>query len=185
MTPGVFPIGVIEAESSKAAQRSFRDFASRWQGRVRIAGVIESPRPGREEGRGAGELHCLGSGAVFQLYHPEQCEGGGCGVDPHGAAMASHAVEGDIAAGCDLVILNKFGKLEAERAGLLSAFMAAIGAGVPVLTYVSAEYVREWARFADPLFCRLEDRPDAIDAWWKSHHQTHSGAGAVLPVSRA
>ncbi|MCJ2177241.1 DUF2478 domain-containing protein [Novosphingobium album (ex Hu et al. 2023)] len=170
MIVSMFPVGVVEAESSKAAQELFRDFTRRWQARVRIGGVIESSRPDRGERGGAGELHFIGTGAVFRLYHPDLCQDGVCNVDPQGAALASHTVEGEIASGCDLVILNKFGKLEAARAGLLSAFMAAIGAGVPVLTYVSPGCRAEWARFADPLFCVLEDRAEAIDAWWHSYH---------------
>lgn len=181
MTVSMFPVGIVEAESSRAAQRSFRAFVRRWQPHVRIVGVIESARPDRGERRGAGELHCLGSGAVFRLYHPELCQDGVCNVDPQGAALACHAVEGEIAAGCDLVILNKFGKLEAARSGLLSAFIAAIGAEVPVLTYVSPGCRAEWARFADPLFCSLEDRADAIDAWWRAHHRARS-AIAVSPA---
>lgn len=178
MTVSLFPVGVVEAESSKVAQRLFRDFASRWQPRVRIAGVIESARPGRGDRHGAGELHCIGSGAVFRLYHPDLCQDGVCNVDPQGAALASHTVEGEIAAGCDLVILNKFGKLEAARAGLLSAFIAAIGADVPVLTYVSPGCRDAWTRFADPLFCSLEDRADAIDAWWRAHQHARSALAA-------
>ena len=47
--------------------------------------------------------------------------------------MAAAAVRRDIAAGCDLVVLSKFGKLEAGGGGLRDAFGAAIEAGVPVL----------------------------------------------------
>ena len=179
MTVSAFPVGVVEAETSMAAQRSFRDFVGRWRLHVRIAGVIESARPDREDRHGAGELHCIAGGEVFRLYHPELCQEGVCNVDPQGAALASHTVEGDIAAGCDIVILNKFGKLEAARTGLLSAFIAAIGADVPVLTYVAPGCRDAWRRFADPLFCPLEDRADAIDAWWRAHQ------GAALAVSRA
>lgn len=187
MTVSLFPVGIVEAASSMAAQRSFREFVARWHAHARIRGVIESSRPDRADSHGAGELHCIGGGEIFRLYHPELCQEGVCNVDPEGAALAGYVVENEIAAGCDLVILNKFGKLEAARAGLLSAFMAAIGAGVPVLTYVAPGCRDAWDRFADPLFCRLDDRAEAIDAWWRPFHEARleMAAGQVSggPVS--
>jgi hypothetical protein len=60
-----------------------------------------------------------------------------CQLDEVGAVAAAVAVQRDITAGCDLVLLNKFGKLEIAGDGLASAFRAAITAGLPVLTSVS------------------------------------------------
>jgi hypothetical protein len=73
-----------------------------------------------------------------------------------------------IAVGCDLVVLNKFGKIEAERSGLAPAFASAIEAGLPVLTSVSPRFAEAWDRFAAPLYVILPPDPDALDAWWRA-----------------
>jgi Protein of unknown function (DUF2478) len=74
-------------------------------------------------------------------------------------------VQSDIAAGCDLVLLNKFGKLEIAGEGLVSAFRAAITAGLPLLTSVSPAHDDAWRRFVDREFAVLPADPAAIDLW--------------------
>jgi hypothetical protein len=60
-----------------------------------------------------------------------------CHLDGAGALSAAVAVRRDIAAGCELVLLNKFGKLEAAGEGLAGAFKAALDARIPLVTSVS------------------------------------------------
>jgi hypothetical protein len=91
-----------------------------------------------------------------------------CRIDPAGVLLAGEAVRRDIAAGCDLVVLNRFAKLEAERQGLMSAFAAAVEAGVPLLTSVSPVFQGAWERFAAPLFVMLPPEPEKIDGWWRA-----------------
>jgi hypothetical protein len=75
----------------------------------------------------------------------------------------------DIAAGCDLVVLSKFGKLEAENgSGLLAAFVAALESGVPVLTAVSPHRLAQWDAFAAPYYETIGPSLDAIAAWWSA-----------------
>jgi hypothetical protein len=73
------------------------------------------------------------------------------------------AVQRDITAGCDLVLLNKFGKLEIAGDGLASAFRAAITAGLPLLTSVSPTHDEAWRRFVDQEFAVLPADPVTID----------------------
>ena len=88
-----------------------------------------------------------------------------CHFDGVGAVAAATAVESDITAGCDLVLLSKFGKLEIAGDGLVSAFRAAITAGVPLLTSVSPAHDEAWRRFVDQEFAVLPADPAAIDLW--------------------
>ena len=60
-----------------------------------------------------------------------------CHLDEVGAVAAAAAVQRDITAECDLVLLNNFGKLEIAGDGLASAFRVAITASLPLLTSVS------------------------------------------------
>jgi Protein of unknown function (DUF2478) len=88
-----------------------------------------------------------------------------CHLDGVGAVAAAAAVQIDIAAGCDLILLNKFGKLEIAGDGLASAFRAAIIAGLPLLTSVSPAHDEAWRRFVDQEFAVLPADQAAIDLW--------------------
>ena len=88
-----------------------------------------------------------------------------CHLDGIGAVAAATTVERDIAQSCDLVLLNKFGKLEAAGGGLAGAFRVALAAGVPLLTSVSPAHDEAWRQFAKREFAILPADPAAIDLW--------------------
>jgi Protein of unknown function (DUF2478) len=88
-----------------------------------------------------------------------------CHLDGVGAVAAAATVQSDIAAGCDLVLLNKFGKLEIAGDGLASAFRATVTAGLPLLTSVSPAHDEAWRRFVDREFAVLPADSVAIDLW--------------------
>jgi hypothetical protein len=57
-------------------------------------------------------------------------------------------VRREIEQGCDLVVLSKFGMLEADREGLADAFIAALEADIPGLTCVSERFQKAWTESA-------------------------------------
>jgi len=67
----------------------------------------------------------------------------------------------------DIVIFSKFGKLEAAQKGLWAALSAAIAAGKPILTTVSARHIDAWKSFA-PAATWLDGDQAALDAWWRT-----------------
>ena len=71
----------------------------------------------------------------------------------------------DIADGCDLVLLNKFGQLEAVGDGLTGAFRAAVATHIPLLTSVSPIHDQAWRQFADRQNAILPADLAAIDLW--------------------
>ena len=91
-----------------------------------------------------------------------------CHLDGAGALTAAGAVRRDIAAGCELVVLSKFGKLEAAGEGLAPAFKAALDARLPLLTSVSPALEDAWKRFIGRPFVILPAEPIEIDAWWQA-----------------
>ena len=92
-----------------------------------------------------------------------------CNLGPSGLAQACEAVERAIEDGADVVVLSKFGKLEAARGGLCDAFRAAILADLPIITTVSPLLAEEWAQFAGPLSNKVPATMDALGAWWTAH----------------
>ena len=63
------------------------------------------------------------------------------------------------------MILNRFGKAEAEGGGLRPVFARAMEAGIPVLTAVRAPYIEAWAQFHGHLASDLPADIDAVLAW--------------------
>jgi hypothetical protein len=59
-----------------------------------------------------GYLRNLATGVRFSMLPQRQGVGtAACNLDGAGALAAAEAAQRDIARGCDLVVLNKFGKL--------------------------------------------------------------------------
>jgi hypothetical protein len=165
------PIAVVQGAGSAAIQRLFGAVLEAPWRPLRIAGVIELPAddPTSTDTGACGleRLHNIGDGRRFALFQDLGSGSTACAVDPGGVADACAAVCGDIAGGCDLVVLSKFGKLEAENgSGLLAAFVAALESGVPVVTAVSPNRMAQWEAFATPYFETIEPSLDAVATWW-------------------
>lgn len=161
-------IGVVQGAPSAAVQDMFQNLVERWRPAVRVVGVIEENHGlGRRKCR-AGYLRSIVTGTRYPIFQDLGPAADACHLAGAGATTATEAVERDIAAGCDLVLLSKFGKLEAGKEGLTEAFIAAINADAPILTSVSSAFEAAWTSFAAPLFVVLPADPLAIDAWWRS-----------------
>lgn len=156
------PIAVVRGAPTPQIQALFASFVVRLGSPVRVVGVVEEePVPGRAQ------LRSLADGRRFEVFQELGRGSSACSVDAGSVVNACEAVRGDIAAGCDLVVLSKFGRLEAERSGLSDAFAAGLAGGVPILTSVAPKFDPAWSAFAAPLFVMLPPRLEAVEAWWR------------------
>jgi nucleoside-triphosphatase THEP1 len=73
----------------------------------------------------------------------------------------------------DVVVLSKFGKLEAMQRGLWAAFAAAVAAEKPLLTTVSQKHVAALKTFA-PTAVWIDARLPAIEEWWRAVAPRHA-----------
>jgi hypothetical protein len=177
MDQAVKTIAVVQGVSSTSAQDLLRDFIARWRPSTRIAGVIEESHGLANRACSAGRLQSLISGVSYPIFQDLGEGSSACHLEGSGAITASEAVRRDIVAGCDLVVLSKFGKLEAAREGLNATFRYAIEAGMPVLSAVSPKFQNAWDRFAAPLYVGLPAEADALDRWWKQVSSSASASG--------
>lgn len=153
------PIAVVQGASSPEVQALFRRFVASLHPATRVAGVIEDGE--------AEQLRSLVDGRAFALFQDLGPSSTACSLDSESLTLACEAVRRDVVAGCDLVVLSKFGKLEAERAGLAAAFAAAVETQTPVLTSVAPKFDAQWRAFAAPLFVVLPPDEAAIRSWWR------------------
>jgi len=168
MDRAIKTIAAVQGAPSAVVRDMFRALVARWRSSARIAGVLEENHGQDNQVCGAGYLRSIASGARYSMFQDLGPGSTACRIDPAGVLLASEAVRQDIFTGCDLVLLNRFAKLEAERQGLMSAFAAAVEAQVPLLTSVSPAFQGAWERFAAPLFVLLPAEPEAIDGWWQA-----------------
>jgi len=89
----------------------------------------------------------------------------GCRLDPRGFAAATALLDTTMTDDFDLLVVNKFGKTEAEGAGLRDAFAHAVGAGIPVLMAVRKPYTEAWFAFHGGFAAALAPTLDAVLAW--------------------
>lgn len=91
----------------------------------------------------------------------------GCRADPQGFARASGVLRQALADAPDLVVCNRFGKLEAAGEGFADELLAVMAEGLPLLTAVAPAYVADWQRFSGgaPL---IEPDERAVDDWLRA-----------------
>jgi len=161
------PVAVVQGAPTPVVQDLFRLFIAGLDPAVRVAGVIEDDAAADGGDCTAGDLRGLGDVARFKLMQDREPGGSGCRLDPAQLVSACEAVRRSIDAGADLVVLNKFGKAEADRSGLSAAFASAMQAGAPVLTSVAPRMQEAWDHFAGPLYVVLPPELAAIERWWQ------------------
>jgi Protein of unknown function (DUF2478) len=131
---------------------------------VRVAGVIAEAHNLPNRACSAGFLRDIGSGKAYSMFLETPPSGTSYHLYATGVEGACAAVLGQIIYS-DVVVLSKFGKLEAAWGGLAPAFTAPIAAGKPVLTTVSDLHQAACYGLA-PDALRLPAGAAAIRDWW-------------------
>src|ERR1700754_2867095 len=92
----------------------------------------------------------------------------GCRLDLGRLENAGARVAEALAAGADLLIINRFGKRERGGKGLSHLIGRALDADIPVVIAVSRQSFADWIKFAGGMTVKLAcDRP-ALDEWWRN-----------------
>ncbi len=100
-------------------------------------------------------------------YRVSQALGSGskaCRADTQGFARASEVLRAALSERPDLVIVNRFGSLEAEGRGFTAELLELMAAGVPLLTAVASRHLDAWQRFTGGATL-LPASADAVQAW--------------------
>jgi hypothetical protein len=132
----------------------------------RIIGVIGEAHGLPDRTCAAGFLRDIASSRQFSIYLQDAPSNKTCHLDASGVDAACGQLLAQIP-GCDLIIISKFGKLEAGGSGLTPAFDAAAKAGKPVLTSVSELHLAAWRAFALGAADLPCDR-SAVRRWWET-----------------
>jgi len=149
---------------SDAADRAMRAVAVTLMKRgCKLAGLVQhnTPRPGRS--RCDMILEEMASGELMGISQDRGPLARGCALDIDQLLKAMQIVRASLAGGPDLVILNKFGKTEAEGAGFRPLIAEAIAAGLPLLIAVPWRNVESWRNFTGEMAREIDLDHLAVD----------------------
>lgn len=134
----------------------------------RLAGAVQYNTCSRSGCRCDMTLEDLASGQLVAISEDRGPEARGCRLNSAAleeiVGLASVALENEV----DILIVNKFGKREAEGHGFRQVIETAAARGVPVLVAVSRENLDAWNRFAMGADARLGAVADDISTWCRS-----------------
>jgi len=160
---------------------------------VQLAGVLQRAAdelPGRHPCDLL--IEDLASGEVVALAEHRGKEARGCRLDVGLLTEVAEAVLISLQTESPrLLVVNKFGKIEADGGGMRDVIAEAVGLGIPVLVGVPARNLDRWRAFAGPLAIELAPQAEAIAGWLRAHGLTvdletraAEAAGAVPLTAR-
>jgi len=92
----------------------------------------------------------------------------GCRLDPQALAEVAGQMLTTLDDGVDMLVLNRFGKGEADGQGLRSVIEKAMDLGVPVLIAVRDNYREDWEAFSGELAVALPPDAEHVAAWGRA-----------------
>lgn len=108
----------------------------------------------------------LATGEVTAIAEHRGKQAAGCRLDVGLLTELAEAVLSSVRCGSPrLLVINKFGKIEADGGGLRQAVAEAVDLGIPVLVGVPARNLDRWRAFAGPLAVELPADDAAVGSW--------------------
>lgn len=143
---------------------------------VRLAGTVQSNHEREGRRKCDMDLRVLPDGPVVRISEDRGDLARGCTLDSGALEQTVHAVQQRLD-GAEVLIVNKFGKREAEGKGLVPVIAEALDRGLPVLIGVNGLNLAAFLTFAGEEVEALQADPGLIAGWCR--------AGIRLAVSRA
>ena len=157
-------IGYTMARERGALDPLLADLANRaGAAGLRLAGVVQRNPQAEGAARCDMEAVILPDGPAVPISQSLGRHARGCRLDEAGLAAAVAAARMRLEAGCDLLLVNKFGKAEALGRGFRDLIAEAVARGVPVLVGVGPANLDALQDFAGGAAEAVE--PDALLDW--------------------
>ncbi len=131
---------------------------------VRLVGTVQTNAENCDRGKCDMDLRVLPDGPMVRISQDLGRASRGCRLDAGALEMAVVAVTARLD-GAEMLVINKFGKQEAEGRGLAPVIADALGRGLPVLLGVNRMNADAFAGFADGLAEALPADQQAVLRW--------------------
>jgi hypothetical protein len=110
-------------------------------------------------------LEDLATGHRTLLFEERGAGARGCRLDVAALVDASMKVEASLDNNPALLVLNKFGKVEAEGGGMCSLLAKALEYGIPAIIGVPERNLAAWRDFAGEFSAELAVNADQVGTW--------------------
>jgi hypothetical protein len=159
-------LAFIQGAASDLIQSELRTFGLKLLGQgLPVAGMTEVMAERSDDTQ---ILQDIASPQQFQIFQDLGKLSQACSLDSTGLSEAAGFVEAQMEKPCALLVVNKFGKEEAERRGFCNVFRKAMLLDIPVLTSVNPNFNPQWQDFSGGLACRIGCTAEAIEHWWQA-----------------
>lgn len=111
------------------------------------------------------DVQVLPDGPILRISQNLGAGARGCRLDPEALERAVALVEADLQNDVDLLIVNKFGKHEADGRGFRTAIATAISKDIPVLVGTNTLNRGAFLEFVGSSAIELAPMGEAIQAW--------------------
>ena len=133
---------------------------------VKLCGTVQADVECASFGRCEMDVRVLPEGPVIRISQSLGKESEGCRLDPAALEQSVALTEARLADGADLMIVNKFGKQEAEAGkGFRNAMAEALGQGIPVIVGVNGANVAALEAFCGGAVEAVAAEEAALLAW--------------------
>lgn len=159
-------ICAIVYENDKYPDEVFKWIVSQCQARdLALSGVLQYPAFEGADPSCDVVLEDIVSGHRTLLFDDRGAGARGCRLDIGALLEAAMEIERSFETNPSLLVLNKFGKIEAEGGGMCGVIAKALELGIPVVIGVPARNLEAWRNFADEFSTELPGDTDQIERW--------------------
>lgn len=160
-------IAYTSAEGKGATDRLIAEAARRLEDLgLRLAGTVQVNSETCEGGLCDMDVRVLSGGPVLRISQSLGKGARGCRLDPEALeAAVGHVARHLQTEGADILIVNKFGRHEAEGHGFREVIAEALAREIPVLVGINALNVEAFETFTEGLGLRLDPDPEILVAW--------------------
>ena len=159
-------LGYVMAEGRGEADLLIQGVATRLRDAgTNVVGAVQVNLDIEPETKCHMDLHILSGDSVVRISQNLGALSRGCRLDPDGLERAVGLVAAGLQDGAQILIVNKFGKQEADGRGFRPLIGEAISAGIPVLTAVGQGNLAAFLDYAQDLAHPVPADADALFDW--------------------
>lgn len=136
---------------------------------MRVVGAIQSDTTPRNGQRCDMDVRVIPDGPVIRISQSLGAGARGCRLDPAALENAVTEVAARLDDAADLLLINKFGKHEAEGRGFRSLIAEALEYSVPVLLAVNTLNLDAFLAFTGGMAKELPSDVTALEHWLDGH----------------
>ncbi|WP_170758713.1 DUF2478 domain-containing protein [Ruegeria lacuscaerulensis] len=134
---------------------------------ARLAGVVQTNTECTDSSKCDMDVRVLPEGETIRISQSLGAQARGCRLDPAALEQAVGYVTASLADAPQLLIINKFGKHEADGRGFRPVIAEALALDIPVLVGVNSLNKEKFEEFTDGAAEQIAPDIEAVTAWFE------------------